>query len=1175
MIKSRVLGVALMLSRVGCAQTRQRRNEPSSVDVVTIVTSIRTTICPVASYVDSSGRTVVSSGSIIIIDKTDTITVPSVTSGTISTTDGTTLTSSPLTPTPLTTVINGKTVVSSTGGAVIGGSDTVAFPTVSSQSAITTDGITFTLLPPTPNRPSDSPVTTILDGKTVISSADGAIIGGTNTIVFPPVSSQSELTTDGITFTLHPSMAEGTTEANSATIITNGQTTVSSLGGVITGTDTPISQRPSSQSVQLTDGTTFTPFPSPVEGSSQGSSVTTTINGHVIVSSLGGVIIDGTDILEFPSVTSQSELLTMGLTFTLFPSPTNGPTAILTGMTTGPDGIPTPASLIPSPITVTTTTTGNDGLVITNIITTVIETQSGTGNTDALTITDFPGFSFVVPTKTLLTGPEETLHAVDTVPILLWLYENADLISDNRYRLDFIRIIKQSRDDILGLFNSFTDKPDPKPECNKTSVKRDLFSDIVGGIASVVKGAVDLVSCAVGVLNNLADMTEDIGNLPIDGIKMLTDTLGSIANEIERISDDPTASSSRGSETETSTRSSTSSCTTSLTVTWESVFCTITTTAGQNQRRDGGCSTTAYSTITDCDATPSTATATVTTTVSPVLVPSEICALGACTNASCVVESRDILGARSVSRNTEPLKCKWAEKSNYANPENFMANEVHLAYENGDSVPLAATVGSKLVSFGDQPISIAVQGLYGCTSIIAVSHKGAWASHLFEVPLFYPYWQNLPVLDDDNHSIYDDDTGEPIVELWWMNPMTGQYQRQLPVQDQLTKFRRDGLGPLASASGTYNRYALKECRNNPASEFRSWQGHLFDDAANTKIFIFAPYERLMNEDDPNYGNEFPTGLKLMWDDEEPTTHYVRPDRGYPGSVSYNQQIRTEIASYFGGDVDIKMAPYAPRLGVSVDALKDEQFDSNRGKVLVQYQPAVRSNGTSLASWRIWFEGHDDTMKTSSWTPNPANGSLASGGRVEQICADLCELPGCFPSSSLPAAPASTEKPSSGAVKPSSSAATTVPAKTSAAPDPPAETPTVTPIDLKTEVDCWEESDHPGHPDYSEVALKYWVGDFCSDDPKMTTLYSDPQKDQLYTETEGGTKSPGDIARYIMKVEWVKDCQTSQDWQSIQYPTDPNGQTGETCDDILERTFSSCKLPPPLRFIVSWKRANQY
>lgn len=84
---------------------------------------------------------------------------------------------------------------------------------------------------------------------------------------------------------------------------------------------------------------------------------------------------------------------------------------------------------------------------------------------------------------------------------------------------------------------------------------------------------------------------------------------------------------------------------------------------------------------------------------------------------------------------TIPPEYTWAEPSNYGGcPLKFMAGETRHASgspnPNYQVVDLDCETSFKLVPFSKTPAAVAVTGLCGCTSIIIVSRRGAWANHI-------------------------------------------------------------------------------------------------------------------------------------------------------------------------------------------------------------------------------------------------------------------------------------------------------------------------------------------------------------------------------------------------------------------------------------------------------------
>lgn len=496
-----------------------------------------------------------------------------------------------------------------------------------------------------------------------------------------------------------------------------------------------------------------------------------------------------------------------------------------------------------------------------------LTTSSGSSTTSTSTTisgneipsyTDLPPFT--VPTVALTAGPEETTEAIKAAPVLWYLWQKKSLLQDEEHKQEYIDDVKKSRDNFVALFNQFHIKPLSKPECQRTSLaKRSLISGIIDTLTS----AADLISCGVDVLNNLVDSVQKV-EPPMSVVDLLTNTLKDIGDELEKEDDEPTSSTSSSAS---STKSS-SSCTTTFTKTWESVLCTVTATPSANHKRqDQPCTTHVYSTVTGCSAVGLTVTSTTTTT--PGTKPTPQCSFESCGTGSTCPNQKRGLEKRLPQRDTQPEANSWVGPENYkGNIQDFMAGEVGLLYRAVDDNPLnrAVQLGpgttSELIRFNESPSSLALSGLYGCTSLIAVSKRGAWVSHMWEAPSFtYSYFDPAPPTD----------------------------------LEQLDIFRQQVLNALHSGNGNYHQVALAQLRDSSSS-------HIMDDDADPHVFIFTPYTRA-EDNSPNYNNEFPVGLPERWGEDD-------------GLPSKTQQIENEVKAIFsvpnGFNVPYEKVLYAPR-----------------------------------------------------------------------------------------------------------------------------------------------------------------------------------------------------------------------------------------------------------------------
>lgn len=89
---------------------------------------------------------------------------------------------------------------------------------------------------------------------------------------------------------------------------------------------------------------------------------------------------------------------------------------------------------------------------------------------------------------------------------------------------------------------------------------------------------------------------------------------------------------------------------------------------------------------------------------------------------------------------------EWPGDSDYTSHAAFITGEVFQGYHGGtvnapEIVPFPppdhpGDTTSNYILFQSQVKQLAVRGLYGCTSVIVVSQRGAWASHIWESPTF-------------------------------------------------------------------------------------------------------------------------------------------------------------------------------------------------------------------------------------------------------------------------------------------------------------------------------------------------------------------------------------------------------------------------------------------------------
>lgn len=89
-------------------------------------------------------------------------------------------------------------------------------------------------------------------------------------------------------------------------------------------------------------------------------------------------------------------------------------------------------------------------------------------------------------------------------------------------------------------------------------------------------------------------------------------------------------------------------------------------------------------------------------------------------------------------RSQEPDPGQMAGPEHYESEEAHFLGEVRKAFEDGNYVRHGGfyqPTTSEFKPFSSKPESLALYGLYGCTSVLVVSEKGVWATHSK-----YPYF---------------------------------------------------------------------------------------------------------------------------------------------------------------------------------------------------------------------------------------------------------------------------------------------------------------------------------------------------------------------------------------------------------------------------------------------------
>ncbi|KAF9878234.1 hypothetical protein CkaCkLH20_04272 [Colletotrichum karsti] len=425
------------------------------------------------------------------------------------------------------------------------------------------------------------------------------------------------------------------------------------------------------------------------------------------------------------------------------------------------------------------------------------------------------------------------------------------------------------------------------------------------------------------------------------------------------------ASSDKSTATSTSTSTSTSSCTTIVTATHQSVFCSVTVTQGpgsqQISQTVGTCMTSAYTTITGCSAMPvaTTVTATSTTTTK---FPEPTCEFWTCGGGACPARTKsrpkeqvlNALGKRGI-----PAQGEWPDPSDMDEDfDRFIGDQlaiiedftpipaIHTGYEPKIVEHATGMTTSNYVLFQRQVTALALQGLYGCTAVVIVSQRGAWAAHIWETDM-----------DNMNRYINRIQTGIN----FGLHPQPGRPGHDVFKYGLADLYGEPELGPVGTMFGETDDYS-------------QWTMSPRD--LNTRAFIIAPRERvermvagmivpesIVNDPNSNVGI-------LM----------------YPETV---EKLKSLILENFD-DIPVEIVEYSPAVvsyAIFMEYISPHttaerrrqlekevpeyhtynQFLEPNGKLLLQYRPARTCN--DQAAWRLFIEDHQVGGRTDQWTPN--------------------------------------------------------------------------------------------------------------------------------------------------------------------------------------------------------------
>ncbi|RMY15938.1 hypothetical protein D0867_06665, partial [Hortaea werneckii] len=407
----------------------------------------------------------------------------------------------------------------------------------------------------------------------------------------------------------------------------------------------------------------------------------------------------------------------------------------------------------PSPLTSSTSTSGSPSTTPPG---SSVATITATGSDFTATITSAPSTT-IAPSGSQASSSETALHTQlsSAIPVIQgWIDGDTEDIDPIISSLDDIE--DESRE-LLSEISDDSDKDtDHGCTANLFSLLTCIVDDVVSIKGGITEGVVEEVTSQLEDLTNLTDELEDREDEDDDGDD----------------DDDDDSSSTTSSQTSTessitsSTSSSTSSCSSGTSVT-EDYFVTCSPTVISSTTTQT-CET-STSTVSGCSVSATASTTTISSSAHPQCAQT---GCSACTEttlpkqtAPCVdcvttVSGRaypaeqtsipegadEITSLDDLANNTSSKR-----KRTLATPADFNGDYLdfftaQLQDPSLVNVPhrLAGTGGSSsalIQLYLDYPFSMTVQGLYGCTSIILISRRGVYMSHLFENPGFTDNFQ--------------------------------------------------------------------------------------------------------------------------------------------------------------------------------------------------------------------------------------------------------------------------------------------------------------------------------------------------------------------------------------------------------------------------------------------------
>ncbi|KAI2601699.1 hypothetical protein GGR54DRAFT_96941 [Hypoxylon sp. NC1633] len=690
---------------------------------------------------------------------------------------------------------------------------------------------------------------------------------------------------------------------------------------------------------------------------------------------------------------------------------------------------------------------------------------------------------------------------------------------------------------ILGsMVNNLPDGPQnlgKSSDCQRRQKKhlheRDLLGNLFGSLN-------DMLCSTTVLIDSFTNVTQTTNSVTISNLAsgIIQSTIAKINVALSGIVTgggddtlDPSSISTQSTQSTDSTTSSSSStsstsCTQTITATFQSVFCTSTTVpvpgSSSSLRRRQECSSLIYSTVTGCSTISNSATTTTTTIQAQTTPYNPFCTPGTCGTQECSTKrsieedsslskqnSRDLkrrAWEKAPKRTSDPPNGYWANTKNYKVPKTeLIRGEVALAYKMSGinptlwgSVALSPGLNSYTGLWGEEALTVALSGLYGCTSIVILSQRGVWISQMWEVPFF------TGLLIDSGYVYKSGETFK------WAPPFYAK-----ATKDGI--FQREVLNAIHTGRGDdYHRFGLDQLRTpaEPVAQ-RDLYSSMFDDVYTPEAFIITPK--------PLPPIDAPDREQLTW------THSAR-DYRYPDEL---KKIQDELNSIFKSGIPQTVIGYNPLLAPFkwlpthtpqeiVDYERDIECAKVSGKVLVQFQHPIRNPKDRKAcgtyEYRMLFEGQQMAYKPVVKDPVQKRDNSSA-----------CDIPASVSSTSVPASQTST-------LTTPTTTTPTVPSSTGLHTTAPA-----------SPVDCYNSLELSCYHDVDPDTAHSKSDKFCSDHASIIELSNGPEIQ--YTSNEFL-----DLISYYWKISRKPNCVADQ--VSVGQPI-----PGFSCPKAMRLAFDGC------------------